>query len=57
MASYSLDLIFVDLLRTTKLTIPHTNKEMITSFAVNNDSVMGLDIKAGARAAVIPAIK
>ena len=47
----------MDLLRTTKLTIPHTNKEMITSFAVNNDSVMGLDIKAGARAAVIPAIK
>ena len=47
----------MDLLRTTKLTIRHTNKEMITSFAVNNDSVMGLDIKAGERAAVIPAIK
>ena len=57
MASYSLDLIFVDLRRTTKLTIPHTNKEMITNFAVNNDTFTGLDLKAGARAAMIPAIK
>ena len=57
MASYQLDLIFVDLRRTTKLTIPHTNKEMITNFAVNNVTFMGLDLKAGARAAMIPAIK
>ena len=57
MASYQLNLIFVDLRRTTKLTIPHTNKEMITNFAVNNDTFMGLDLKAGARAAMIPAIK
>ena len=47
----------MDLRRTTKLTIPHTNKEMITNFAVNNDTSMGLDLKAGARAAMIPAIK
>ena len=57
MASYSLDLIFVDLRRTTKLTISHTNKEMITNLAVNNVTFMGLDLKAGARAAMIPAIK
>lgn len=57
MASYSLGLIFVDLCRTTKLTIPHTNKEMTTNFAVNNVTFMGLDLKAGARAAMIPAIK
>ena len=57
MASYSLGLIFVDLCRTTKLTIPHTNKEMITNFAVNNVTFMGLDLKAGARPAMIPAIK
>ena len=57
MASYSLDLIFVDLRRTTKLTIPHTNKEMITNFAVNNVTFMGLDLKSGARPAMIPAIK
>ena len=57
MASYSLGLIFVDLCRTTKLTIPYINKEMITNFAVNNVTFMGLDLKAGARAAMIPAIK
>ena len=57
MASYSLDLIFVDLRRTTKLTVPRTNKDIITNFAVNKNSVMGLDLKAGARAAMIPAIK
>ena len=57
MASYSLYLIFVDLSRTTKLTIPHTNKKMITNFEVNNVTFMGLDVKAGARAAMIPAIK
>ena len=57
MATYSLDLIFVDLRRTTKLTIPHTNKEMITNFAVNDVTFMGLDLKAGARAAMVPAIK
>ena len=37
----------MDFRRTTRLTIPHTNKEMITSLAVNNDSVMGLDLKGG----------
>ena len=58
MASYSLGLIFVDLCRTKKLTIPHTNKEMITNFAVNIvTSFMGLDLNAGERAAMIPAIK
>ena len=57
MASSSLDLIFVDLRRTTKLITPHTNKEMITNFAVNNNSVMGLDLKAGAWASMITAIK
>ena len=52
----------MDLRRTTRLTIPHTNKEMITRFtslAVNNDSVifMGLNLKAGIRAVVIPVSK
>ena len=30
---------------------------MITNFAVNNDTFMELDLKAGVRAAMIPAIK
>ena len=47
----------MDLCRTTRLTISHTNNEMMKSFAVNNNSVMRLDLKAGVRAVVIPVNK
>ena len=55
MGSFSLDSVFfVDLRKTTELTIPYTNKEMFTSFSgKSNDSVMELELKAGARAVVI----
>ena len=47
----------MDLRRMAKLTIPDTNKEMITSFSVwSNDSVMELDLKINTRAVVIPLI-